>query len=197
MARSIGSSQQELIPRSTFPRIPIDPNHRLVRIADMIDWTVLLEQVEKLRRTKVGRAGRRPHLRALVGSSIFMAVQKMTYRQAEDLIRHYGPARYLCGHIRQVEVDRRAFTEDRLGRQVGEIAAVVFVQQRVGPFARIGLMIEGVRLGGPGEADIRVLRQEMRQRGGAGFLGADDDEVELFHRPACRATAARSRSCPV
>lgn len=97
MARPIGSSQQELIPRSTFPKIPIDPNHRLVRLCDLLDWTLLVEEVETLRRSKVGPAGRKPHLRALVGAVVFMAVQKMTYRQAEDLIRHYGPARYLCG----------------------------------------------------------------------------------------------------
>jgi IS5 family transposase len=97
MARLTGSSQPELIPRCAKPRIPIDPNHRLVRIAELIDWTLLLDQIERLRRSKVGPAGRRPHLRALVGAMIFMAVQKMTFRQAEDLIRHYGPARYLCG----------------------------------------------------------------------------------------------------
>src|SRR4030042_681757 len=97
MARPTGSSQRELIPRSTYPKIPIDPNHRLVRLADLLDWTLLLEKIEQLRRSKLGPAGRRPHLRALVGAAIFLAVQKMTYRQAEDLMRHYGPARYLCG----------------------------------------------------------------------------------------------------
>lgn len=95
--RRFGSSQPELIPRSTTPSIPIDPNHRLVRITALVDWARLIDEIEALRRSKVGKAGRRPHLRALLGAMILMAVQRMTYRQAEDQIRHYAPARLLCG----------------------------------------------------------------------------------------------------
>ena len=40
-------------------------------------------------------AGRKPHLRALIGAVILMATRRMTYREAEDQIRHYGPTRYL------------------------------------------------------------------------------------------------------
>jgi IS5 family transposase len=42
-------------------------------------------------------AGRPPHLRALIGAVVFRATRKMTYRDTEDQIRHYAPARYLCG----------------------------------------------------------------------------------------------------
>ena len=63
-----------------------------------LDWAQLMEIVEEIRATKLkSRAGRKPHLRALIGAVIFMATRRMTYREAEDQIRHYGPARYLCG----------------------------------------------------------------------------------------------------
>ena len=61
------------------------------------DWAMLIAEIEQLRRSKVGKAGRRPHLRALIGAMIPMNIQRMTYRQVEDQIRHYAPARYLCG----------------------------------------------------------------------------------------------------
>jgi len=42
-------------------------------------------------------AGRPPHLRALIGAMLLKATRDMTWRQAEDQIRPYAPARYLCG----------------------------------------------------------------------------------------------------
>jgi hypothetical protein len=42
-------------------------------------------------------AGKPPHLRAMTGAIIFISDRKVPYRDAEDLIQHYGPARYLCG----------------------------------------------------------------------------------------------------
>jgi hypothetical protein len=93
-----GSRQRELIPYSKRPTIPLDENHRLVVIADEIDWTELLELVERIRLTKVkNAAGRPPHLRALVGAVLLRATRRMAYREAEDFIRYYAPARYLCG----------------------------------------------------------------------------------------------------
>jgi hypothetical protein len=78
--------------------IPIEENHRLVILTEETDFTELLEQVERIRMEKVkSAAGRPPHLRALVGALMFKATRDMTWREAEDLIRHYAPARYLCG----------------------------------------------------------------------------------------------------
>jgi len=92
------SRQPELFARSKRPVIVIEENHRLVQMTDEIDWTELLELVEAVRRSKVtSAAGRPPHLRALTGALVFRATRKMTYRDTEDLIRHYAPARYLCG----------------------------------------------------------------------------------------------------
>jgi hypothetical protein len=92
------SRQAELFLRSTRPTIPIDEHHRLVVLTDALDWTELEELVERIRRRKVKNdAGRPPHLRTTIGAVVLMGTQKVTLRQAEDLIRHYAPARYLCG----------------------------------------------------------------------------------------------------
>jgi hypothetical protein len=92
------SRQPELFPRSKRPVIEIDPNHRLVRVTEELDWTALEELVQSIRRSKLkNEAGRPPHLRALIGAVVFRALRQMPYRETEDQIRHYGPARYLCG----------------------------------------------------------------------------------------------------
>src|SRR5262249_39431164 len=63
-----------------------------------IDWTELEELVQSIRMTKLkSEAGRPPHLRALTGALVFRATRRMSYREAEDQIRHYAPARYPCG----------------------------------------------------------------------------------------------------
>jgi len=96
MAR--GSRQRDLLPRSKTSLIPVEQNHRLVQIADTLDWTEMEEQAQKIRTRKLkNAAGRRPHLRALLGAMVLMATRRMTYREAEDQIRYYAPARYLCG----------------------------------------------------------------------------------------------------
>lgn len=90
--------QQELIPRSRRPTIPIDPTHQLSVLADELNWDELLTVAEEIRLNRVkNAAGRPPHLRALVGALLLKASRDLTFRQAEDLIRHYAPARYLCG----------------------------------------------------------------------------------------------------
>jgi hypothetical protein len=63
-----------------------------------IDWTELQEVVQAIRMSKLkSEAGRPPQLRALTGAVVFRATRKMTYRDTEEQIRHYAPARYLCG----------------------------------------------------------------------------------------------------
>jgi hypothetical protein len=93
-----GNRQPELIPRSMAPKIPIEENHRLVVMTNEIDWTELLELVERYRQSILKNgAGRPPQLRALVGAMILKATRDATWRELEDLIRHYAPARYVCG----------------------------------------------------------------------------------------------------
>jgi hypothetical protein len=92
------SRQAELFPRPKRSVIEIAPTHRLVMITDETDWTALEEIVREIRRRKLkNEAGRPPHLRALIGAVVFRALRSRTYRETEDLIRHYAPARYLCG----------------------------------------------------------------------------------------------------
>lgn len=96
--RKRGDRQPELFARSTRPVIAIEKNHRLVRLTHDLDWTELEEVVEAIRARKLkNAAGRPPHLRALIGAVVFRATRRITYRETEDQIRHYAPARYLCG----------------------------------------------------------------------------------------------------
>ena len=93
-----GSQQRELFARSQDAIVNLDPNHRVVRMADEIDCTALLALVQRIRRQKLkNAAGRPPRLRALTGAVIFRSQRRIPYREAEDQIRHYAPARYLCG----------------------------------------------------------------------------------------------------
>jgi IS5 family transposase len=98
MMKRRGGRQEELIPRSKRPVIPIDPSHQLAVLTDELNWDELLGLAEEIRSTKLkSNAGRPPHLRALVGALLLKATRDLTFREAEDLIRYYAPARYLCG----------------------------------------------------------------------------------------------------
>lgn len=93
-----GSRQPELFPRSMCPTIPIADNHRLVVMANEIDWTELEELIQSVRMSKLKNgAGRPPQLRALGGALALRATRKMTYRDTEDQIRYHAPSKYLCG----------------------------------------------------------------------------------------------------
>ena len=92
------SRQPDLLPRSKRPTIPLAEDHRLVQMTDTLDWTDLEDRAQQIRSSKLkNAAGRPPHLRATLGAMLLMATRRLTYREAEDLIRYYAPARYLCG----------------------------------------------------------------------------------------------------
>ncbi len=96
-ARGVGR-QLELIPRSKRPTIALASNHRLVELADLIDWMELEARAEKVRQKKLkSNAGQRPQMRVLLGAMVLRATRYMPYRVLEDQIRYYAPARYLCG----------------------------------------------------------------------------------------------------
>jgi len=99
MSKSEGANRQrEMFARSKGPTITIDPHHRLVQLTDTLDWTELEQRAEGIRQKKLKNgAGRPPHLRTMLGAIVFMATRRLTYREAEDQIRYYAPARYLCG----------------------------------------------------------------------------------------------------
>jgi hypothetical protein len=88
----------ELIARSKRSTIEVSSSHRLVELTDRLDWEDLEARAELIRASKLkSAAGRPPHLRALLGAMLLMATRKMSYRDTEDQIRYYAPARYLCG----------------------------------------------------------------------------------------------------
>jgi hypothetical protein len=90
--------QRDLIPRSTTAQIPLGRDHPLVQAADSLDWEEIQRVAQEIRRAKLkNAAGRHPHLRALLGAVLFMALRKRPYRETEDAIRYYAPARYFCG----------------------------------------------------------------------------------------------------
>ena len=90
--------QIDLFPRSKSPTIPVANSHRLVQIADTLDWDQLQRRAQQIRLAKLkNAAGQPPHLRATLGAMVLMGTRKLTYREAEDLIQYYAPARYLCG----------------------------------------------------------------------------------------------------
>lgn len=89
--------QGELFSASLHPRIAIQEDHPLLRMTDEVDWTELEERAEAIRGKKVkSPAGRTPHLRVMLAAVVLMAIRRLSYRDAEDQIRHYAPARYLC-----------------------------------------------------------------------------------------------------
>jgi len=93
-----GSRQPELFPRSKRASISVAPNHRLVELTELIDWTDLEIRAEKIRASKLkNAAGRPPHMRTMLGAMVLRATRYMPYRVLEDQIRYYAPARYLCG----------------------------------------------------------------------------------------------------
>ncbi len=92
------SGQPDLVPRSKRPTIPLAEDHKLVQLTDTLDWTELEDRAQQIRSEKLKNgAGRPPNLRALLGALLLMSTRKLTYRDAEDLIRYYAPARYVCG----------------------------------------------------------------------------------------------------
>ena len=77
--------------------IRIKENHELLRLTKLIQWPEMIEMAMNIRASKVkALVGPEPHYRELLGAVALMSVRQITYRQAEDLIAHYAPARYLC-----------------------------------------------------------------------------------------------------
>jgi len=93
-----GNRQRELVPRAMKTTIPLSEEHPMVVLTDALDWTEMEVRAEKIRAKKLKNgAGRPPHLRALLGALTVMAVRRLPYRETEEQIRYYAPARYLCG----------------------------------------------------------------------------------------------------
>jgi hypothetical protein len=90
--------QEPLFPTAKTAEITIDESHVLVKLTDIIEWSDLTVLAMKIREAS-GKQNTGPttHYRCLLGAVALMAMRKINYRQAEDLIAYYAPARYLCG----------------------------------------------------------------------------------------------------
>lgn len=88
--------QRSLFEQSTRVKIVLKDDHELVTLAGLVNWTELTNIAMTIRDSKKAVSGPQPRYRALLGAVALMATKKMTYREAEDLIAHYVPARYLC-----------------------------------------------------------------------------------------------------
>src|SRR5881396_271704 len=100
--RKGGSRQPDLIPRSKQSTISLPDDHPMVVLTDTVDWTEMEVRAEKIRAKKLkNAAGRPPQLRATLGATLgaltLMALRRLPYREVEEQIRYYAPARYLCG----------------------------------------------------------------------------------------------------
>lgn len=77
--------------------IAVPETHELVKLAEIIDWISLIRIARKCREQSRKRlTGLEPRYRQLLGALVLMATRGCNYRDAEDLISYYAPARYLC-----------------------------------------------------------------------------------------------------
>ena len=88
--------QRSLFEQSTRVKIVLKEDHELVTLTKLFNWNELTTIAMTIRDSKKALSGTQPRDRALLGAMALMATKKMTYREAEDLIEHYAPARYLC-----------------------------------------------------------------------------------------------------
>jgi len=89
--------QPSLFGQSTRVKIVLNEEHELVKLSHLVNWTTLITMAATIRASKVKKeTGPQPQYRALLGVLALMAMRKMTYREAEDMVAHYAPARYLC-----------------------------------------------------------------------------------------------------
>jgi hypothetical protein len=89
--------ERSLFNRPQSVSIPVCKTHELVRLADAMPWRELILTAMNIRVRKIKKAtGPQPQYRQLLGAVVLMAVKNMQYRDIEDQIAYYAPARYLC-----------------------------------------------------------------------------------------------------
>lgn len=190
--RTRGSRQPELFARSTRPVIALEMNHRLVRLTEELDWTALEELVEAIRRAKLkNAAGRPPHLRALIGAVVLRATRRMTYRETEDQIRHYAPARYLCG-LTETDWTPDANTIQDFEQRLGEEGMRLLNEQSKAARNKLTAQMQAhdlVRRDEPGLEPVVGSRVGEAKRDGAGRMTVDRG---AFPRKRPRGRAARA-----
>jgi len=89
--------QPSLFPASWKTEVYLKEDHELIQITELIDWDELILLAMNCRSAKVKKeVGPQPRYRELLGAVVLMSLKGFDYRQAEDMIAHYAPARYLC-----------------------------------------------------------------------------------------------------
>lgn len=86
-----------LFAKQNVAKISVPSNHEMVRLTTLIDWRAMIDIAAKARETrKKALSGPEPRYRQLLGAVVLMAIRGCNYRDAEDLVSHYAPAKYLC-----------------------------------------------------------------------------------------------------
>ncbi len=89
--------QLSLLSPGKVTEVHLREDHELVQMTDFLDWDELILMAMNCRSAKVKKeTGPQPRYRELLGAVVLMSVKGFDYRQAEDMIAHYAPARYLC-----------------------------------------------------------------------------------------------------
>jgi hypothetical protein len=88
---------QSLFAKPEVATIAVQKNHELVELADSLPWREMITiAIRRREAVKKSLTGPEPRYRQLLGATALMAVKGVNFREAEDLIRNYVPARYLC-----------------------------------------------------------------------------------------------------
>ena len=90
--------QQSLLgQQETFIPVAISQEHEMVILSRNLDWG-LMQAIAENCRDKVIKStrGLRPHYRAQNGAIVVRTLKNSNFRETEDLIRNYIPARFLC-----------------------------------------------------------------------------------------------------
>ncbi len=161
-----GDRQPDLFARSKRPAISLPNNHPMVVLTDTVDWSELEAQAEKVRAKKLkNAAGRPPHLRATLGALTLMAIRKLPYREAEEQIRYYAPARYLCG-LTETDWTPDFTTIQDFAQLVGEDGCRLINEAVVKQAVALGLADPGVAV-----ADMTAQEAAIPHPNEMGLLG--------------------------
>lgn len=180
--RRRGSRQPDLFIRSKQPKISLPDNHPMVVLTDTVDWTEMEVRAEKIREKKLkNAAGRPPHLRATLGALTLMALRRLPYREVEEQIRYYAPARYLCG-LTETDWTPDFTTIQDFAKLLGEEGVKLINEGIVEQAVKLGLADAKVAV-----ADLTAQEAAIPHPNEMGLLGGFLRAVEKAGRKAGKA----------
>jgi hypothetical protein len=181
-SRAGGSRQLDLFVRSKQPKISLPDNHPMVVLTDTVDWTEMEVRVQKIREKKLkNAAGRPPHLRATLGALTLMALRRLPYREVEEQIRYYAPARYLCG-LTETDWTPDFTTIQDFSKLLGEEGVKLINEGIVEQAVKLGLADPEVAV-----ADLTAQEAAIPHPNEMGLLGGFLRTVEKAGRRAGKA----------